>query len=142
MNRPLLVLFFVLLFPSFARSGDPEWADAKLAREAPKTLRTVQRFTIGGVGRAGYPAQAEFSFRALLKRPDAVAECQKLIAEASPAGQLYGLLGLRFLDAEAFQAAFPRYKGSKASIATMSGCIVHQTTAGAVAADIQRGAIK
>jgi hypothetical protein len=127
-------------------SKPKEWpaesADAKLAREAPQTLRTVERFTIGGVGKSGDPAQAELSFRALLKRPDAVAECQKLIADASPAGQLYGLLGLRLLDPKAFQTALPRYKGSKASIPTMSGCIVQQTTAGAVAADIEQGTIK
>lgn len=142
MKRTILAFLLPASFLPCACSRDSEWAKAKLARQAPQTLRTARQFTIGKVGDAGSPAESEFSFRALLKRRDAVAECGKLTTTASPAGQLYGLLGLRLLDREAFDAASPRFKGSKVSVATMDGCSVFQTTVGAIAAEIAQGTIK
>lgn len=141
--KPFLFLLILILGPlSTARSGDPDWANAKLAKEAPQKLLTVELFTIGAVGGPGIISQSEIWFRAMLQRPDAVAECQKLISNASPAGQLYGLLGLRRLDQKAFVEALPKFKDAKAPVRTMVGCILTESSTGAIASGIEKGTTK
>ena len=136
------LLFMAVALAVLAHAGDPDWAAAKLAREAYGTVKTAERFTVGGVGYAGIPSRQEAAFRQLLKQSEPLAQCQKLLTEATPAGQLYGLLGLRLLDQQAFQAALPRYKDAKTDIPTMSGCIVTHTTAAKLAKQIQNGELK
>lgn len=142
MSRRFLLLLVAFAFPAFLHAGDPDWAAAKLARETYDTVKSAERFTIGGVGIAGIPSRQETVFRQLLKQPEPLARCQKLITEATAAGQFYGLLGLRLLDQQAFQTALPRYKDSKTDIPTISGCIVMHTTAAKLAKQIEKGELK
>ncbi len=136
------LLFMVVAVPLLADAGAPDWTAHKLAKEAYKTVKTAERFTVGGVGFAGIPSRQETAFRQLLELPEPVVRCQKLLTEATPAGQLYGLLGLRLLDQEAFRAALPRYKNAKTDIPTMRGCIVMDITAAALATQIEKGELK
>ena len=115
---------------------------AEIAKHAYDIVKTAEQFTVGGVGFAGRPSRQEMAFRQLLKQPEPVSRCKKLLTEATPAGQLYALLGLRLLDQPAFQTALPRYKDSKTEIPTMSGCIVMRTTAAKVAKEIEKGELK
>jgi hypothetical protein len=115
---------------------------AEIAKHAYEIVQTAERFTVGGVGIAGSPSRQETAFRQLLKQPEPVSRCKKLLTEATPAGQLYALLGLRLLDQQSFQTALPRYKNSRLEIPTMSGCIVMRTTAAQVAKEIERGELK
>jgi len=78
----------------------------------------------------------------LLNHTDAVSRCQRLLTEATPSGQLYGLLGLRLLDRQSFEAALPRYKISNTEIQTMHGRIMTRTTAGKIANQIEKGELK
>jgi hypothetical protein len=45
--------------------------------------------------------------RAVLDRPDATALLPKILARATPVGQLYALLGLRLRDRPAYEQALP-----------------------------------
>jgi hypothetical protein len=115
---------------------------AELAQNAYEIIKSAERFTVGGVGFAGSPSRQEMAFRHLLKQPEAISRCTKLLTEATPAGQVYALLGLRLLDQQAFKAALPRYKESDSEISSMSGCVVTRTTAAKLAREIERGELK
>ena len=142
MKRLSLTLLLAIFCAPIAHSENSTVAEEKQVREASQKLLSAKEFTIGKVGEAGDQSPVEVSFRALLKCPEALAECQKLVSDASPAGQLYGLLGLKILDANAFQAALPRFNDSKIPVMTMAGCIVFKTTAGDIAKDIEQGKIE
>ena len=143
MNRRLLTLFAVVVLVSGARVAAADNAGEKLVRTPYETVRTAEGFTIGGVGFAGTPSIMEKAFRQLLKEPNALVKCKKLLNDATPSGQLYGLLGLRLLnDQQAFRTALPLYKNSRAIIPTMRGCIAGRTTAAEVAKQIEKGELK
>ncbi|BCU76947.1 hypothetical protein [Luteolibacter sp. LG18] len=142
MHRIASCLIALLFAPGLATADAPPPAQAEPADKAPAQLRAATQFTIGGVGFAGTRSAAENAFRALLTRADAVAECKKLVASATPAGQLYGLLGLKLQDPKAFDEAFPAFKDSKAAVSTAAGCMVFETTVGQIAADIRDGKLK
>lgn len=139
MKHLLLLLF--LVFPLFASAGDPD-PQGILADKAYEYVKTAGHFAIGGVGIAGVTSRQEAAFRLLLTQPEPVAQCQKLLTEATPAGQFYGLLGLRLLDQKAFAAALPAYENSKADIPAMSGCIAFPRKAADLASKIEKGEIK
>ena len=136
------LLFVAVFLPVLAWAGDSEHASDKLAREAYGTVKTAKSFTVGGVGYSGSPSKQETAFRQLLKQSDPIVQCQKLLAEATPAGQLYGLLGLHLLDPKAFQAALHRYKDATTEIETMNGCLISHTTVAKLAKQIEKGELK
>ena len=68
--------------------------------------------------------------------------CERLLVEATSAGQMYGLLGLRLLDQDRFRAALERYKDAKESVSTASGCIVFARTEAAISLEIESGRYK
>jgi hypothetical protein len=142
MKQLLLALVLTIIGPSIARSEDTSIKEAKLAQEALQKLLTAKEFSVGGVGESGARSSTELSFRALLKRTDALAQCQKLLADASPAGKLYGLLGLKILDANSFRAALPGVNQSKTQVTTIVGCITFNTTVEEIADEIKRGKIE
>lgn len=141
-SRCVLILFAAVFLPVLTRAEDKVKPNASLAREAPHILREAKVFAIGPVGDGGDISRSELALRALLKRPDALDECQKLIAHGSAAGQIYGLLGLRLLHAEEFKATFARYKDSEVPVKRFSGCILNQTQTRFLAAGIASGQIK
>ena len=134
MNR----LFFLLVV-AFATMGV---MPASANQQAYDTLQAAGMFTIGGVGIAGTVTAEEQAFRKLLQQPDAAAQCKRLLEEATSAGQMYALLGLRTLDGAAFRAAVPRYKDTKEMVATASGCIVTHLPATQIAKEIEEGHYK
>ena len=142
MNHYSLLLLLAIVFPTFASAGNSDVVAAKNTREAYEIVKAADRFTVGGVGYAGRPSESEIAFRQLLKQPNPLILCQKLLGEATPSGQLYGLLGLRLLDRKAFQAVLPRYRTSKVDVPTMSGCIVIKTTTASIAEKIDKGKYK
>jgi hypothetical protein len=138
----LLSLLVFTLTTTTAPCGDANHAQHKLAQEAPEKLLNAKLFTLGPVDEDAKISQADYWFRALIKRPDAIAECKKLIGNGSPAGQLYGLLGLRLLDQPAFETALPKFKDSPTAVKIQFGCIEENATTGDIAARIQAGGIK
>ena len=146
MMKIIKALLIALSLPVLAHAADSGGPAAKPAatpaEEAYRIVKTAALFSIGPVGEEGRPSKREAAFRQLLKQPEPLARCQKLLTEATPAGQLYGLLGLRLLDEKAFQAALPAYKNLETEIPTMTGCILTRVKAADIAARIENGKLK
>jgi hypothetical protein len=130
--RPLALSIVALVFATLA-FADP------LEDQPYRILKGAERFSIGGVGYAGSLSREERAFRVVWHRSSASDDFRRLISEATIAGRLYALLGLRHLDAPSFQAELRRYLRSDAAVETWSGCLVHRQPAAEVAADIERG---
>ena len=58
-------------------------------------LRKTTIFALGGVGYAGIMSEGERTLREILKEADAAKRLESVLPNASAAGQLYALLGLR-----------------------------------------------
>jgi hypothetical protein len=69
---------------------------AAASENAPvRDLATTKSFAFGGIGVAGLMSEGERDLRAVLERPDASQQLQVALAHATPAGELYILVGLR-----------------------------------------------
>ncbi len=143
MNRTLLVsLGLALATPFSACAGKLDRTETNAEADAYTAVKSAETFALGGIGVAGTISQQEIAFRQLLKEPEPLARCQRLLTEATPAGQIYALLGLRLLDAKAFAAAVPHYLASQAAIPTIRGCIMMKMPAAKLATEIQKGDLK
>ena len=89
-------------------------------------LRNAGSFALGGVGVAGTMSPGERSLREVLHESDAVAQLERALPDATPAGQLYALLGLRIRDRTAYQRALEKYRANDVQVETMRGCILQQ----------------
>ena len=94
--------------------------------DADAVLRKTSSFALGGVGVAGSMSEGERALREVLKEPDATARLESALPNATPAGQLYALLGLRGRDRAAFQRALEKFGENSATVQTMRGCILQK----------------
>lgn len=136
------LLFLVVICLAQQGAGGADRPPANLSADAYNIVKSAESFAIGGVGVAGVTSKTETAFRQLLKQPDPAVRCQKLVREATPAGQLYALLGLRLTDQKAFQALVPTFKTSTKDVETVTGCIVARTPVAVVATRIEAGKVK
>ena len=102
-------------------------------------LQKTMTFALGGVGFAGTMSQGERALREVLKEPDAARRLENIVANASAAGQLYALLGLRLRDREAYQRALQKYRTNDANVQTMRGCIIQRESFRKLIEEIERG---
>jgi hypothetical protein len=107
--------------------------------DADSTLRKVSSFAMGGVGVTGTMSPGERALRDVLKKSDAVARLESMLPQASPAGQLYALLGLRARDRDTYKQALIKYGQSDASVQTMRGCILRNESFAALVNQIDHG---
>jgi hypothetical protein len=119
------------LAPCLDAKEDASSASASLARE--------NTFALGGVGVAGTMSGGEKDLRALLKEADAVQQLQSLLKNASPAGQLYALLGLRLHDRPAYDQAVPAFRKRSEEVSTLHGCIMMKEKMDAIVKQIEHG---
>jgi len=103
------------------------------------TLRKAQLFALGGIGVAGSMSEGERALREVLKESDVAARLEKLLSDASPAGQLYALLGLRLRDRTAYERALQKMRTTDAKVQTARGCILQQESFGDLLKEIERG---
>jgi hypothetical protein len=103
------------------------------------TLRTISTFALGGVGYAGTMSEGERALRQMLKEPEALSRLEKMIANATPAGKLYCLLGLRKLDPPAYTRAVESCRSIDAKVETARGCIIGQEAFRDVVKEIESG---
>ena len=94
--------------------------------DADAVLRKTSTFALGGVGVAGTMSEGERALREVLKERDATARLESALPNASPAGQLYALLGLRRQDRAVYQRALEKYGENSATVQTMRGCILQK----------------
>jgi hypothetical protein len=113
--------------------------DAAEPSGADSTLRKAGSFALGGVGVAGTMSEGERTLREVLKHSDAVARLEAMLPQASPAGQLYALLGLRARDRDAYQRALAKYSQRDISVQTMRGCILQQESFRGLVKQIDHG---
>src|SRR3954468_10690073 len=84
--------------------------------ESAGGLQNAGSFALGGVGVAGTMSAGERALREVLKKPDAVAQLEALLSNASPAGKLYALLGLRIRNRAAYQRALEKCRTTDAKV--------------------------
>jgi hypothetical protein len=113
---------------------------ARSEQSAPDaTLRKTELFALGGIGAAGSMSEGERSLREVLEESDAASRLEKLLSDASPAGQLYALLGLRRRDRAAYERALGKLRTTDAKVQTARGCILQQESFGDLVKEIERG---
>lgn len=89
------------------------------------TVRAAKFFAIGGIGVAGTICPEEYAYRELRDGPEAQTKFRKLLRDASPAGQMYALFGLRQLDAADYPALSEPFRKSATPVEVISGCNIH-----------------
>ncbi len=94
---------------------------------------------MGGVGVAGSMSEGERALREILNQPDATAKLEKMLPEASPAGQLYLLVALRERDRAAYQRAVGKVGGNDATVETARGCILQKENFRDLVKQIEKG---
>ena len=102
-------------------------------------LESAGSFALGGIGVAGTMSAGERALREVLKQPDAVARLEALLPNASPAGKLYALLGLRIRDHAAYERALEKYRTTDATVGTARGCILSREPFHDLVKEIERG---
>lgn len=87
-------------------------------------------FALGGVGFAGVRPDKYVAYQAVLRRKDAPAIFQKLLASPSAVTQLYALTGLSKTAPTVFKSVAPRYQTRRDTVKMMSGCIAFERPLG------------
>lgn len=115
------------------------FVQAEQRSDADAVLRKISSFALGGVGVVGSMSEGERALREILKESDATARLEGALPNASPAGQLYALLGLRLRDRAAYQRGLEKYGGNSATIQTMRGCILQKESFRELVKQIEHG---
>lgn len=68
-----------------------------------------------------------------------MAQLQRLLEEASPAGQLYALLGLRIRDRAAYERALGKCRSIDAKVETARGCMLGHEPFRDLVKEIEKG---
>jgi hypothetical protein len=92
--------------------------------EADSIVRNAESFAMGGVGFAGTMSAGERALRQVLKESDASSRLESMIPNATAAGKLYGLLGLRARDRAAYARALQMCRPIDTNVETVHGCVV------------------
>lgn len=99
------------------------WATPSV-NQTTLAVAAAKQFALGGIGVAGTMSEGEQKLRAVLQASDASQQLQTAIAQATPAGQLYILVGLRRCDSAAYQKIFRTLSRSKEEVETIRGCMI------------------
>jgi len=68
-----------------------------------------------------------------------VARLEALLPNASPAGKLYALLGLRIRDRAAYERALEKWRSTDANVETVRGCMLSREPFRELVKEIERG---
>jgi hypothetical protein len=91
---------------------------------AARDLAAAKSFAFGGVGVAGLMSEGERNLRAVLERPDVSQQLQAALAHATPAGELYILVGLRRCDLAAYQKVVGSLARPNDDVEVARGCMI------------------
>jgi hypothetical protein len=112
---------------------------ATSANSAPRDLAAAKSFAFGGVGVAGLMSEGERNLRAVLERPDASQQLQAALTHATPAGELYILVGLRGCDRAAYQKIFGSLARPNDDVEVARGCMISREPFRQLLSQIQDG---
>jgi hypothetical protein len=104
-----------------------------------RDLAAPKSFAFGGVGVAGLTSEGERNLRAVLGRPDASQRLQAALAHATPAGELYILVGLRRCDRAAYQKIFGSLAIPNEDVEVARGCMISREPFRQLLSQIQEG---
>ncbi|HYK24474.1 MAG TPA: hypothetical protein VEU75_07395 [Candidatus Acidoferrum sp.] len=91
---------------------------------AARDLAAAKLFAFGGVGAAGIMSQGERNLRAVLGQSDASQQLQAALGHATPAGELYILVGLRRCDPAAYQKVIDSVARPNDDVEIARGCML------------------
>ena len=94
-------------------------------------------FALGGVGREHIARERDL--RVVFKEADAVQQLRSLLKNASPAGQLYVLPGLRLRDRPVYERAVAVFRKRSDVVSTMHGCIMVKEKLDGIVYQIEHG---
>ncbi len=106
---------------------------------AVRDLAAAKSFAFGGVGVAGLMSEGERNLRAVVERPDASRQLQAALSHATPAGELYILVGLRRCDRVAYQKIFASLPRPNADVEVARGCMISREPFRQLLSQIQDG---
>jgi hypothetical protein len=106
---------------------------------AARDLAGAKSFAFGGVGVAGLMSQGERNLRAVLGQPDASQQLQALLSHATPAGELYILVGLRRCDRGAYQKIVGSVAIPNGDVEVARGCMISREPFRRLLSEIQDG---
>lgn len=129
----VLVTLIVFLFQAANRSEASETGPAEAV------LEKASMFALGGIGAAGTMSPGERALREILANRDAVARMERLLTNATPAGRLYALLGLRLKDRALYNRLIQELRPVDAKVETARGCMISQESFGDLLKEIERG---
>jgi hypothetical protein len=121
----------ILACTALARAAEPGSGE--------NVLQKTGMFALGGIGVAGTMSEGERALRELLRGSDPLVRLDRLLSTASPAGQLYALLGLRLKDRGAYDRAVARMRATDAIVHTARGCMLSRESFGDLLKEIERG---
>jgi len=99
-------------------------AAAASENSAARDLAAAKSFAFGGVGVAGLMSEGERNLRVVLDGSDASRQLQAVLSHATPAGELYILVGLRRCDSAAYQKIFASLARPNDDVEVARGCMI------------------
>jgi len=106
---------------------------------AARDLAAAKSFAFGGIGVAGIMSAGEGNLRAVLAQPNASQQLQAALAHATPAGELYILVGLRRCDRGAYQKVSGSLAVPNDKVEVARGCMISQEPFRRLLSEIQEG---
>jgi hypothetical protein len=104
-----------------------------------RDLAAAKSFAFGGIGVAGLMSEGERNLRAVLERTDASQQLQAALTHATPAGELYILVGLRRCDPAAYQKIFSSLPRPDDDVEVARGCMISREPFRQLLSQIQDG---
>jgi hypothetical protein len=102
-------------------------------------LAAAKSFAFGGVGVAGIMSEGERNLRAVLQHSDASQQLQAAFPHATPAGQLYILVGLRHCDRAAYEKISGSVAASSDTVEVAHGCMISRETFRQLLSEVRDG---
>ena len=109
------------------------------ASAATPDLERAKLFALGGIYQDGRMSDGERALRGILRKSDATAQLETMLVRASPAGQLYALLGLRLRDRAVYARALRTLPREDVQVAVMRDGIMRTASFQAVISEIKHG---
>src|SRR6266513_4637522 len=128
----ILIAGIVMVQSDVSLAATPENSPAR-------DLAAAKSFAFGGIGVAGLMSEGERNLRAVLERPAASQQLQAALAHATPAGELYILVGLRRCDRAAYEKISTSLSVSNDNVEVARGCMVSREPFPQLLSQIQDG---
>ena len=123
-----LVLFTILLLLFVSFGFAQVESKSSEVDKAMETLMVVDAYALGPIGYGGVTSKGQKALKVVLDSKSPGPLLRKLLAEGSPEGQIYALLGLKVIGKELFEREVARIRQDKAAVekqvSYQRGCIL------------------